>query len=96
MLNLVTLGFFDDVFIPAKNLQYPSRFDQSEQCWIWEYQLEDGSKHDLILDTGESVQFRVVAETFSESAPVPVDSVLGNVKPVPYSITVSLMLESFS
>lgn len=47
----VTLGFFDDIYIPAENLQNTSRFDETEHVWIWEYESEDG-KHDLFMDTG--------------------------------------------
>lgn len=48
----VTLGFFDDIFIPEASLQHPSRFDEGEQVWVWEYQGED-SKHDLFMDVGK-------------------------------------------
>ena len=51
MSPTVTLGFFDDIIIPAENLQHPSRFDETEHLWIWEYQTDDG-KHDLFMDTG--------------------------------------------
>ena len=47
----VTLGFFDDIVIPPESLQHPSRFDEGEQLWIWEYETEDG-KHDLFMDPG--------------------------------------------
>ncbi|KAI8426337.1 hypothetical protein MSG28_005196 [Choristoneura fumiferana] len=46
----VTLGFFDDVLIPVNALQHPSRFDETEQAWVWEYPKEDGEKHDLFMD----------------------------------------------
>jgi DNA-directed RNA polymerase III subunit RPC8 len=50
-LYQVTLGFFDDIFIPCENLQKNSRFDETEHAWVWEYESEDG-KHDLFMDTG--------------------------------------------
>ncbi|XP_012257557.1 DNA-directed RNA polymerase III subunit RPC8 [Athalia rosae] len=66
----VTLGFFEDIIIPPHKLQHPSRFDQTEQAWVWEYDTGDGEKHDLFMDAGESIRFRVVNETFVETSPV--------------------------
>lgn len=86
----ITLGFFDDIFVPSANLQHPSRFDDAEQVWIWEYD-NNGDKHDLFMDQGEPVKFRVTAESFVESSPTPCpDSDKVTEKPnaeVPYSIT---------
>jgi len=36
----VSLGFFEDVFIPATELQVPSTFQTSEQLWVWTYESE--------------------------------------------------------
>uniref|UniRef100_A0A8D8MV81 DNA-directed RNA polymerase II subunit RPB7 n=1 Tax=Culex pipiens TaxID=7175 RepID=A0A8D8MV81_CULPI len=66
----VTLGFFDDILIPPSALQHPSRFEEAEQAWVWEYPLEDGKKHDLYMDIGESIKFRVSGEVFEESSPI--------------------------
>ncbi|XP_058793899.1 DNA-directed RNA polymerase III subunit RPC8 [Phymastichus coffea] len=66
----VTLGFFEDIVIPPNKLQYPARFDQTEQVWVWEYNNgETGEKHDLFMDVGEIIRFRIVNETFTESLP---------------------------
>ncbi|XP_011503071.1 PREDICTED: DNA-directed RNA polymerase III subunit RPC8 [Ceratosolen solmsi marchali] len=65
----VTLGFFEDIVIPSHKLQYPSRFDQTEQVWVWEYDTGNGEKHDLFMDVGEIIRFRVVKEMFAESLP---------------------------
>ncbi|XP_026316827.1 DNA-directed RNA polymerase III subunit RPC8 [Hyposmocoma kahamanoa] len=65
----VTLGFFDDILIPVNALQHPSRFDETDQAWVWEYPKEDGEKHDLFMDSGEPIRFRVTSETFEESLP---------------------------
>lgn len=51
-LFAVTLGFFEDIVIPPHKLQHPSRFDQMEQAWVWEYDTGDGEKHDLFMDAG--------------------------------------------
>ena len=66
----VTLGFFDDILIPPEALQHPSRFEEAEQAWVWEYPLEDGEKHDLFMDIGEPIKFRVTREIFEESSPI--------------------------
>lgn len=65
----VTLGFFDDILIPPTAMQHPSRFEETEQAWVWEYPTDDGH-HDLYMDIGEPVKFRVTGETFEESSPV--------------------------
>ncbi|CAH1794185.1 unnamed protein product [Owenia fusiformis] len=69
----VSLGFFDDILIPADALQHPSKFDDSEQLWAWEYATDDGS-HDLYMDIGEQIRFRVVDETFIDTSPSGPDS----------------------
>lgn len=53
LLFAVTLGFFEDIVIPPHKLQHPSRFDQMEQAWVWEYDTGDGEKHDLFMDAGK-------------------------------------------
>lgn len=66
----VTLGFFDDILIPPSSLQHPSRFEEAEQAWVWEYPLEDGATHDLYMDIGEPIKFRVSGDVFEESSPI--------------------------
>lgn len=65
----VTLGFFEDIVIPPYKLQHQSRFDQMEQAWVWIYKTEDGETHDLFMDAGEVIRFRVVKEMFTEALP---------------------------
>ena len=65
----VSLEFFDDILIPAESLQFPSRYDDSESVWIWEYPLEDNEHHDLFMDAGEQIRFRVISESFVDSGP---------------------------
>lgn len=64
----VTLGFFDDIQIPASCLQHPSKFDEEEQVWIWEYENQ-GQKHNLYMDIGEKIKFRIMSEIFMETSP---------------------------
>lgn len=88
----VTLGFFDDILIPPSALQHPSKFNETEQAWVWEYDTGDGSKHDLFMDAGESIKFRVTAETFNETCPTGPSTMQENQEnvenKVPYSLTV--------
>ncbi|XP_066256100.1 DNA-directed RNA polymerase III subunit RPC8 [Euwallacea similis] len=65
----VTLGFFEDILIPPKALQHPSRFNETEQAWVWEYDTGDGTKHNLFMDPGNPIKFRVTTETFTETCP---------------------------
>lgn len=67
----VSLTFFDDIIIPPQSLQHPKRFDHKEQLWVWEYQTEDGN-HDLFMDSGEEIRFRVVEEQFVDTIPTDV------------------------
>ena len=66
----VSLEFFDDILIPSDSLQHPARYDDSESVWIWEYPLEDGEHHDLFMDAGEQIRFKIVSESFVDSGPV--------------------------
>lgn len=66
----VTMGFFDDILIPPSALPHPSRFEEAEQAWVWQYPLEDGAHHDLFMDTGNTFKFKVTKEIFEESSPV--------------------------
>nr|XP_032643250.1 DNA-directed RNA polymerase III subunit RPC8 isoform X1 [Chelonoidis abingdonii] len=64
----VSLGFFDDIVIPPESLQQPAKFDEAEQVWVWEYETEEGA-HDLYMDTGEEIRFRIVDENFVDTSP---------------------------
>ncbi|TRY88382.1 hypothetical protein DNTS_018298 [Danionella cerebrum] len=64
----VTLGFFDDIIIPPESLQQPAKFDEGEQVWLWEYETDEGT-HDLYMDRGEEIRFRVTDELFIDTSP---------------------------
>ncbi|XP_057342320.1 DNA-directed RNA polymerase III subunit RPC8 isoform X2 [Manis pentadactyla] len=51
-----------------ESLQQPAKFDDAEQVWVWEYETEEGA-HDLYMDTGEELRFRVVDESFVDTSP---------------------------
>jgi len=67
----VSLGFFDDILIPFSALQHPHRFDENEQVWVWEYPTgdEDNGHHDLFMDPGEEIRFRITEEIFTDTSP---------------------------
>lgn len=93
-LFAVTLGFFDDILVPPNALQHPSKFNETEQAWVWEYDVGDGNKHDLFMDAGDPIRFRVTAETFTETCPAGPSGMSDTTEPVgnkvPYKLTVSI------
>lgn len=52
----VSVKFFDDIFIPASNLQKPYRFDEREQLFLWEYDTGE-STHELFIDIDEDIRY---------------------------------------
>jgi len=63
-----SVDFFDEIFVPGNLLQSPSKFDEKEQLWYWEYENEDG-KHPLYIELGETIRFRVIGESFVDTSP---------------------------
>ncbi|KAI8992106.1 polymerase-like protein III polypeptide H [Mycotypha africana] len=61
---VVTMGFFDDILIPAVALQPGSKFDPAEQVWVWNY---EGEK--LFMDIEEPIRFKVYRESFTDTTP---------------------------
>jgi DNA-directed RNA polymerase subunit E'/Rpb7 len=57
----VSLGFFDDVFVPEHMLQEPSAFDETEQLWTWNYMEEK-----MFMDLKEPIRFRVSSVRFPD------------------------------
>jgi DNA-directed RNA polymerase III subunit RPC8 len=51
----VSMTFFDDIFIPSTNLPTPTRFDETEQLYVWQYDTGE-SVHDLYIDIGEEIR----------------------------------------
>lgn len=64
----VSLGFFDDVFVPGHALQQPSEFDEAEKLWAWKFEKET-----LFMELSEPVRLRVTDVKFN---PVPTPSQL--------------------
>ena len=66
----VNSEFFDDILIPAESLQHPSRFDETDSVWVWEYPTgDDTTPHNLYMDPGEMIRFRVVSKLFVNTGP---------------------------
>uniref|UniRef100_A0A2C9K8I7 DNA-directed RNA polymerase III subunit RPC8 n=1 Tax=Biomphalaria glabrata TaxID=6526 RepID=A0A2C9K8I7_BIOGL len=65
----ITMGFFDDIIIPSDSLQHPSKFNEQEQLWSWEYEAPEEGKVDLPMEIGGDIRFRVVDETFVDTTP---------------------------
>ena len=98
----VSLGFFDDIILPSEALQHPHRFDETDQVWVWEYPTEDDdgnpSHHDLFMDPGEEIRFRVTSETFIDTSPTAPDPktvdqeaiIAAGDKKIPYQLTASI------
>ncbi|QSL64640.1 hypothetical protein MERGE_001942 [Pneumocystis wakefieldiae] len=79
----VSLGFFDDIFIPKGLLWKDCEFDVNEQRWIWH------SGHgDLFLNTGETIRFVIEGEAFVNSNP-PMAPNYTCEEHVPYTLTAS-------
>lgn len=62
------MTFFDDILIPSDKLPHPSRFHESDQIWVWDYQTDDGTA-ELFMEPGSEVRFKVVEEKFTETHP---------------------------
>jgi len=85
----VSVGFFDDIHIPSDSLQAPSKFNEQEQLWCWEYDAQDEGTVDLPLEIGGDIRFRVTDELFVDTTPgSPDDSV--SMPPPPAAPTSSL------
>ena len=60
----VSMGFFDEIFVPAVLLQKHSRWCDIEKTWIWE--VEGNADHTLYIETGSMVRFRVTEVTYPQ------------------------------
>ena len=65
--------------------------------WVWEYPTEDGDHHDLFMDPGEELRFRVTSESFVDTSPSAPDakgkdsqSVTEEESKIPYQLQASI------
>lgn len=75
----ITMGFFDDVFVPREHLPEPSGYDHSEALWFWLWEPSDPRLYDdplgsakeerMYMDPGVLVRFLVESDTFEEPEP---------------------------
>uniref|UniRef100_A0A7S4BAP9 DNA-directed RNA polymerase III subunit RPC8 n=1 Tax=Chrysotila carterae TaxID=13221 RepID=A0A7S4BAP9_CHRCT len=56
----MTMGFFDDVYVPTSALQKPSRWSSEENLWVWELYPDNP----LYLDLENEARFRVLEVSF--------------------------------
>ncbi|CCM01324.1 uncharacterized protein FIBRA_03373 [Fibroporia radiculosa] len=101
----LTVGFFDDVYVPLIYLPEPSAFDPNERAHFWLPGAEGKSSHELLdsatadrmyVDTGEVVRVRVEADEFYDDEPGPpkategVQQAQAEGRRPPYTITCSI------
>jgi len=100
----LTLGFFDDIYIPASYLPQPSAFDPNERAYFWLPDSELTSSHEMLdtlvaermyIDQGETVRVRVEADDFFDDEPGPPKATEGvsvqrEAKRAPYNIVCSI------
>jgi len=64
--------------------------DEKDQLWVWEYSDDDsGGTHDMKMEVGERIRFKVREEMFRDttpSGPTTVDTVSEGSKKVCYSL----------
>ncbi|PBK94801.1 polymerase III polypeptide H [Armillaria gallica] len=76
----LTMGFFDDIYIPSIYLPQPSAFDPNERAFFWVPESELTTSTELLdtdvasrmyIDAGEVVRVRVEADEFHDDEPGP-------------------------
>ena len=60
----VSMGFFDDIFIPANRLLDNTVYDEKRRLWIWKYG-EPPDLSDFVMDLKETIRFKVLTVGFS-------------------------------
>jgi hypothetical protein len=67
-------------------LPFNFKSNAEEAVWIWKVEGEEGEYHDLYLDKGEEIRFRVEREVFVDIGPVKA------ITEAPYSLFVTLKI----
>jgi DNA-directed RNA polymerase III subunit RPC8 len=77
----VSVGFFDDIFVPPELLQQPAVWHGVEKEWCWkmedENEEEQGGSSSLYYSVGGQIRFKVHTVKFSSEDGVPRCSVVG-------------------
>ncbi|KAJ8094275.1 DNA-directed RNA polymerase III complex subunit Rpc25 [Marasmius tenuissimus] len=76
----VSLGFFDDIYIPAIYLPQPCAFDPNERSFFWLPDSDLTTTHEMLdtpvaermyIDQGEVIRVRVESDEFYDDEPGP-------------------------
>ncbi|KAH6905162.1 polymerase III polypeptide H [Coprinopsis sp. MPI-PUGE-AT-0042] len=100
----LTMGFFDDMYIPAIYLPQPSAFDPNERAHFWlpdselttaSEMLDTPTSERMYIDQNEVVRVRVEQDEFFDDEPGPTKVVEGVIQEratarPPYTITCSI------
>ncbi|KAF5340999.1 hypothetical protein D9611_006094 [Ephemerocybe angulata] len=100
----LTMGFFDDMYIPAMYLPQPSAFDPNERAHFWlpgselttaTELLDTPTSERMYIDQGDVVRVRVEQDEFCDDEPGPVKVVEGVVQEKargrpPYTVVCSI------
>ncbi|KAF8075271.1 RNA polymerase III subunit Rpc25-domain-containing protein [Lyophyllum atratum] len=101
----LTIGFFDDIYIPVSYLPQPTAFDPNERAHFWlpdseltttTEMLDTPLSDRMYIDQGEVVRVRVEADDFFDGEPGPPKmqdgvQVLVEVKRPPYNVICSIV-----
>ncbi|KAJ7807274.1 RNA polymerase III subunit Rpc25-domain-containing protein [Mycena olivaceomarginata] len=75
----LTLGFFDDIYVPIAYLPHPNAFDPNEPAHFWLPSAEETTElldsptvDRMWIDKGEVVRVRIEADEFYDDEPGPV------------------------
>ncbi|KAI0322781.1 polymerase III polypeptide H [Amylostereum chailletii] len=100
----LSVGFFDDMWVPPTYLPQPSAFDPNERAHFWLPGSEATSAHEMLdtplsdrmyIDQGEIVRVRVETDEFYDDEPGPPKATEGvkitvESRRPPYSVTCSI------
>ncbi|KAJ2843249.1 DNA-directed RNA polymerase III complex subunit Rpc25 [Coemansia brasiliensis] len=60
----VSMGFFEDIRIPASEMPLGSEYSREEGVWVWRYE-----ENELFMDLNEPIRFRVQEINFLDVSP---------------------------
>ncbi|KAF5379453.1 hypothetical protein D9615_006558 [Tricholomella constricta] len=100
----LSVGFFDDIYIPVSYLPQPTAFDPNERAHFWLPDSDLGTTHEMLdtpvsermyIDQGEVMRVRVEADDFFDDEPGPPKMSEGvqvhrEVKRAPYNVICSI------
>ncbi|KAH9039292.1 polymerase III polypeptide H [Lactarius pseudohatsudake] len=100
----LSVGFFEDMWIPLVHLPQPCAFDPNERAYFWLPGSEATSSHELLdspvserlyIDQGEIVRARVERDDFCDDEPGPPKAsegvlISGEARRLPYTVTCTI------